>query len=269
MKKEIVGTAYDGVLLQGRIDAPEAPKAVCVLVHGLAEHYGRYDYLTDKLLASGYAVIRFDHRGHGRSEGKAIYYADNTEIVKDTDVFVEIAKAEFPNLPLFMIGHSMGGFGAASYGTANPGKMDYYVLSGAVTFDTRGITVLDESLPDELYVPNALGDGVCSDPEVVAAYEADPLVAKELSVKMFRVLHKGVAWLQENAKVFSDPVILLHGANDGLVSPKDSLLFFDEISSSDKSLRIYAGLMHEIFNEFAKDRVIRDAIEWMDDRLPI
>jgi len=88
-----------------------------------------------------------------------------------------------------------------------------------------------------------------------------------LSVKIFRVMREGVAWLKENAQAFIDPVIVLHGADDGLVSPKDSLLFFDEIGSSDKSLWIYAGLMHEIFNEFAKDRVIRDAIEWMDDRL--
>ena len=268
MEREIVGTAYDGIILQGRIDAPEQAKAVCVIVHGLAEHYSRYDYLTDKLLASGYAVVRFDHRGHGRSEGKAIYYVDRTEIVNDTDVFVGVAKAEFPGLPLFMIGHSMGGFGATSYGTTHPGKIDFYVVSGALTRDRKGITALDASLDDELYVPNALGGGVCSDPDVVAAYTADPLVAKELSVKIFRVMNEGVAWLEENAAVFSDPVIILHGAEDGLVSPKDSLAFFDEISSTDKALRIYAGLMHEIFNEFAKDRVIRDAIEWMEDRLP-
>jgi len=267
MGKEITATAYDGITLHGRIDAPDNAKAVCVIVHGLAERYGRYDYLPEKLLAAGYAAVRFDHRGHGRSQGKPIYYADHTEIVKDTDVFVEVAKEEFCGLPLVIIGHSMGGFGATSYGTTHPGKVGYYVVSGAVTRDCKGITVLDDSLDDELYVPNALGAGVCSDPAVVAAYEADPLVAKELSVKVFRVLNQGVAWLGENAAAFADPVIVLHGAEDGLVSPKDSLLFFDEISSSDKSLRIYAGLMHEIFNEFAKDRVIRDAIEWLDDRL--
>ena len=267
MGKEITAAAYDGITLHGRLDAPENPKAVCVIVHGLAEHYGRYDYLVEKLVAAGYAVVRFDHRGHGRSEGKAIYYADCTEIVKDIDAFVEVAKADLPGLPLVIIGHSMGGFGATSYGTTHPGKAAYYVISGALTRDCKGITALDASLDDELYVPNALGGGVCSDPAVVAAYEADPLVAKELSVKIFRVMNKGVTWLQENAAVFTDPVIVLHGAEDGLVSPKDSLLFFDEISSADKSLRIYASLMHEIFNEYAKDRVIRDAIEWLDDRL--
>ena len=61
-------------------------------------------------------------------------------------------------------------------------------------------------------------------------------------------------------------MILLHGGNDGLVAPEDSLDMFEEISSTDKSLRVYAGLCHEIFNEFDRDLVIRDAIEWLDKR---
>lgn len=266
MQKEFTEKAYDGIQLVGRIDAPEKPKAVVVIVHGLAEHFGRYDYLTEKLEQAGYAVVRFDHRGHGRSMGKAVYYRDRTEIVKDIDVFVEVAKREFPGLPLFMIGHSMGGFGAASYGTTFPGKVDHYVLSGACTRDTKGIAVVDDSLDDELYVPNALGDGVCSDPAVGEAYAADSFVAKEISIKLFRVLSEGVQWLKDNPEGFVDPVILLHGAEDGLVGAKDSLLFFDEVASTDKSLRVYGGLMHEVFNEFDRDQVIRDAIEWMDAR---
>ena len=265
--KELVENGYDGVVLRGQIDAPADPKAACVIVHGLAEHYGRYDYLTEKLNAAGYAVVRFDHRGHGKSDGKRVWYEDHTEIVKDTDVFVDLAKQEFPGLPLFMIGHSMGGFGATSYGTTFPGKVNYYVISGAVTRMSGGVPPMDPSLPDDLYFPNALGDGVCSDKSVGAAYEADPLVGHEISVKIFRVIGAGIEWLKANGPVFVDPIMIMHGADDGLVAAKDSLLFYDEISSTDKSLRIYGGLMHEIFNEFKKDLVIRDAIEWMDDRL--
>ena len=73
--------------------------------------------------------------------------------------------------------------------------------------------------------------------------------------------------MKQNARQFTDPVMLMHGADDGLVSPQDSIDMFREASSADKSLRIYAGLYHEIFNEFKKDRVIRDAIEWLDDHV--
>lgn len=267
MDQEIIKEAYDGIKLMGRIDAPDDPKAVCVIVHGLAEHYGRYDYLAEKLVAAGYAVVRFDHRGHGRSEGTPIYYADHTEIVKDTDVFVEVAKEEFGGLPLIMIGHSMGGFGAASYGSTFPGKIDFYVLSGAGTRALDATQGLDDSLPDDFYIPNALGDGVCSDPAVVAAYAADPLVGKEISVGLMRALGTGIAWLEANPQLFVDPVIIMHGANDGLINPTASLSFFSEIASTDKSLFVYAGLGHEIFNEFKKDWVIGNAIEWLNDRV--
>ena len=135
MQQQLTKQTPEGFLLVGRIDAPEQPKAAVVIVHGLCEHFGRYDYVTQRLLEAGYAVVRFDHRGHGRSMGKKVWYDDRTQIVSDTDLFVEEARAQFPDLPVFMIGHSMGGFGAASYGTAHPGKLDGYVLSGAWTRD--------------------------------------------------------------------------------------------------------------------------------------
>ena len=240
MQQQLTKQTPEGFLLVGRIDAPEQPKAAAVIVHGLCEHFGRYDYVTQRLLEAGYAVVRFDHRGHGRSMGKKVWYDDRTQIVSDTDLFVEEARAQFPDLPVFMIGHSMGGFGAASYGTAHPGKLDGYVLSGAWTRDHAGLAsgAVEQGLDPETYIPNAL-----------------------------RAVHDGRLWLRAQAADFADPVLLLHGGDDGLVSPQDSIDMFREASSADKSLRIYAGLYHEIFNEFKKDRVIRDAIEWLDDHV--
>lgn len=267
MRREFTKTAHDNVLLCGRIDAPENPKAAIVIVHGLCEHYGRYDYLVGKLNAAGYAVVRFDHRGHGRSMGKLVYFSDREQIVRDAELFVDVAAEAFPNLPCYMIGHSMGGFGAASFGTAHPGKLAGYVLSGAWTRDHKGLALVDDSLPSDTYLANELGDGVCSDPAVVKAYQEDKLVAKEMSVGLLRAVHDGHGWLKENAQAFSDPVMLLHGGNDGLVDPKDSLDTFEEISSTDKSLRVYDGLCHEIFNEFDRDTVIRDAVEWLDRKV--
>ena len=84
---------------------------------------------------------------------------------------------------------------------------------------------------------------------------------------LLRAVHEGHVWLREHAADFADPVILLHGGDDGLVSPQDSIDMFEEVSSTDKSLRIYAGLYHEIFNEYKKDRVLRDVVEWLDDRV--
>jgi alpha-beta hydrolase superfamily lysophospholipase len=266
MGTELTKTTYDGIMLKGRVDRPTESKASVVIIHGLCEHYGRYDYLTSRLNAQGYTVYRFDHRGHGRSEGKSVWYDDREQIVKDSDLFAELALVESAGTPVFMLGHSMGGWATAMYATTFPGKLAGYVLSGALTRDNGNLAgALPADAPNDSYVPNALGSGVCSDPGVVERYAEDPLVKKEISVSLFRAVADGCVWLKENPKAFVDPVLIMHGANDGLVSPKDSLQLYDEIASTDKSLRIYAGFMHEIFNEYKKDRVIRDTLEWLDD----
>lgn len=121
--------------------------------------------------------------------------------------------------------------------------------------------------PADHYVDNALGDGVCSDPAVVEAYIKDPLVEKKISIGLINQIHEGVEFLKEHAKDFTDPVLILHGAKDGLVSYQDSLELFHEIASSDKGLRIYEQLFHEILNEPVRDEVIADITRWLEKRI--
>jgi lysophospholipase len=118
--------------------------------------------------------------------------------------------------------------------------------------------------PAGTYVPNALGDGVCSDREVIEAYANDPLVEKQISTELINQIYAGVQWLKVSAEKFVDPILILHGADDGLVSVKDSLDFFREIKSEDKSLRVYAKLFHEILNEPSKDEIISDILVWLE-----
>lgn len=268
MAQEYMFESFDGTKLFGKTDAVADPRGVIVIVHGLCEHQGRYDYLTARLNAQGYSVYRFDHRGHGKSEGTRVFYSAYDEIARDTNVVVDRAIAENPQAPLFIIGHSMGGYTAALYGHLYPGKADGYVLSGAWSRDNKGLGAgaVAAPNPDTDYMENSLGGGVCSDPAVGEAYMADPLVEKKMSFGLFRALAAGHAWMRENASCFVDPVLILHGADDGLVSPKDSLELFDQIASEDKSLRIYAGMCHEIFNEYDKDSVIEDALDWINLR---
>ena len=166
MVQEYTFEAFDGTELYGKTDSVAEPRGVVVIVHGLCEHQGRYDYLTMRLNAQGYSVYRFDHRGHGRSKGTKVYYGAFDEIAKDIDVVVDRAIAENPEAPIFVLGHSMGGYGAALYGHLHPGKADGYVLSGAWTRDNKGLgaAALQSDAPDTAYMPNELGDGVCSDP---------------------------------------------------------------------------------------------------------
>lgn len=260
--------SFDGTQLYFSKNIVSGAKAAVVIVHGLCEHAGRYDYLTDKLNKRGFNVYRFDHRGHARSEGKRTFYSDFHQIIDDVNVVVEAALQENGDTPLFVIGHSMGGFATSSFGTKYPGKVKGIVLSGALTrYNTKVAGELPLDLPPGTYFPNELGSGVCSDPEVVSAYVNDPLVEKQISVDLFNSLGNGVAWLKTHAKQFVDPVLVLHGANDGLVSERDSRDFYGDIASTDKTLKIYAHLMHEIFNEPSRDEVIEEAIIWIEKHI--
>jgi alpha-beta hydrolase superfamily lysophospholipase len=266
MDTETYIQSFDGTRLFLKTDVPAAPKAIIVIVHGLCEHLGRYEYITQKLTGRNFGVYRFDHRGHGKSEGKPVFYNDFNEMIDDVNAVVELAKKENPALPVFLIGHSMGGFAVTTFGMKYPGKVKGIVGSGALTRFNR-VFPIPLDLPVDTYFPNELAEGVCSDPAVVEAYINDPLVAKQVSFGLFYCLFAGVDWNRQNSASFVDPVLLLHGCDDGLVSEKDSRELFGDISSRDKTLKIYAFLFHEIFNEPSKDEVIGDAISWLEKRL--
>lgn len=267
MVREFFKVTNDGVELYGKVNKAEDQKAALVIVHGLCEHQGRYDYVTDYLVKNGVTVYRFDHRGHGRSKGERVFYDNYETMISDVDLFVQMALNENSESPVYMLGHSMGGYAAACYGTKHPGKMKGLILSGAWTRDYNGIAAnLPEGLDPMTYIDNELGDGVCSDPEVVAAYVNDPFVEKKISMGLLYTCRDGHKWLKESAAEFVDPVIILHGGNDGIVNEKDSRGFFSEIASADKTLYIYSKLYHEILNEPSKDKILGHIIEWMDER---
>jgi len=268
MREEMDFYSFDKTRLYMVKDYVDQPKGVIVIVHGLCEHLGRYEYLAGKLNEAGYSVCRFDHRGHGRSDGKKVYYNCWTQISDDVNAVVDMVKAENEGKKLFVLGHSMGGYASTCFASRFPGKADGIILSGALTrYHTECAGPLPIDAPDDTYSPNALGSGVCSDPAVVEAYEKDPLVEKEISVGLLNSIGEGVNWLKENPDKFIDPVLMLHGCCDGLVSNQDSRELFGEIASEDKGLIIYPNLFHEIFNEPCKDEVIADVLLWLSKRV--
>ncbi len=266
MENGIYIQSFDGTRLFLKTNIPAKAKAIIVIVHGLCEHLGRYEYITQKLTDRYFGVYRFDHRGHGKSEGKPIFYNDFNEMIDDVSFVVELAKKENPTLPVFLIGHSMGGFAVTTFGMKYPTKVKGIVASGAAT-RLNGASPIPYNMPVDSYFSNELADLVCSDPSVVEAYKNDPLVAKQVSFGLFYCLLAGIEWNKENSSKLVDPILLLHGCNDGLVSEKDSRDLFGDISSKDKTLRIYAFLFHEIFNEPSKDEVIGDVLFWLEKRV--
>lgn len=244
-------------------------KCVCVIVHGLAEHQGRYDYLADLFHQGGIGTYRFDHRGHGRSEGERTHYDDFNQLLDDVNVVVDMAIEENPHKPVFLLGHSMGGYAVALYGAKYPGKrLKGLITSGAVARDNGHLlSGVPQGMDPHTQLPNQLGDGVCSVKEVVDWYGKDPYNCKTFTIGLCYALSKGVNWFTDHAADFSYPVLMLHGEKDGIVSVTDTYDFFRMVSSADKQMKIYGGLFHEIFNEYCRDEVIGDAVRWIQQRI--
>lgn len=257
----------DGTKLYTKVNEVKESKANIIIAHGLAEHLDRYDELVAFLNEHHYNVVRFDQRGHGRSEGKRVFYSHVDEIIDDLDRIINYTKENYSGR-VFLIGHSMGGYAVTLFGTKYPNKVDGIIISGALTrYNKRTFGEPDKNISADTYVKNELEDGVCSDEEIIQKYRDDDLVAKEISIGLIFTLMDGIAYLKEHPSHFIDPVLILHGKEDGLVSYKDSIDLYNEIASKKKSLYIYENLQHEIFNESSYNQsIFRDIIDWLDSK---
>lgn len=262
-------SSFDDTKLYLNKETVQEAKAGVVIVHGLCEHQGRYDYAAKLLHEAGFSTYRFDHRGHGRSEGEQAHYSDFNELLDDTNVVVDIAIAENPDIPVFLIGHSMGGFTVSLYGCKYPDKgLRGIITSGALTRDNGNlIRSVPKGQDPHTRLPNELGGGVCSVAEVVDWYGKDPYNSKTFTTGLCYALCGGLSWFEGEMKNFRYPVLMLHGEKDGLVSVTDTYDFFGAVSSSDKQMKLYGRLFHEIFNEYCKDEVIGDVIRWIENRI--
>ncbi len=249
----------------------ENPKAVIIIVHGLCEHSGRYDYVTAKLNSFGYSVYRFDNRGHGRSGGDRGHIDDFNQYIDDAEKVVAVVKKENPGLPIFMWGHSMGGFIAAAHAVKYPGRLSGQVLTGAASIllpMAAGLEGVDFSASVRNPIPNSLSDKVSRDPNVVKAYQDDPLNIKEFTTGlMSETFIRGARWLMNNQANYTYPCLILHGGDDQIVTPDASRYFYEHIGSKDKELKIYDGLYHEVMNEPEKDTVLENIHQWLEKRI--
>jgi alpha-beta hydrolase superfamily lysophospholipase len=247
-------------------------KAIVVIVHGVCEHNERYDYITSALNNAGFSVVRFDLRGHGKSGGERGYAASYHEFSDDLNEIISVTGKDFPDIPVFVLGHSMGAFISALYEILYPDRTKGQILSGipAIVLPLSDIKLL-KKLPynkfPKMNAVNKLAKLVSKDPQVVQNYIEDPLNLKKSTIKMSAEMFlKGPEYLAGHINNSKTPCLVLHGQEDKIVTEKSSEWFYENISSLDKTRKVYPGLYHEIFNEPERDYVIDDVIKWLEER---
>ncbi|MET0451749.1 MAG: lysophospholipase [Mycobacterium sp.] len=251
------------------------PTGVVIICHGYAEHARRYDHVAQRFGEGGLITYALDLRGHGRSGGKRVYLKDISEYTDDYHHLVGIATAAHPELKRVVLGHSMGGGVVFSYGVEHPDDYALMVLSGPAVNAQDGVSpvmiavanVVGSVLPG-LPVENLPTEAVSRDPEVVAAYMADPMVHQgKLPAGIAKALIGVGETMPQRAAALTAPLLVVHGGQDKLVPVDGSRRLVECVGSSDVNLKVYPELYHEVFNEPEKAVVLDDVVAWIEVRL--
>jgi alpha-beta hydrolase superfamily lysophospholipase len=252
------------------------PRAVIVIAHGAGEHSGRYQHVAARLISEGYAVYAVDHRGHGHSDGPRALLDRVDNAVTDLDKVVVIAAGENPGLPIFLLGHSMGGLIAVCYAIAYQERLAGLLLSGplaaleAASPPVRMMAAILSALTPQLGVFAVDASLVSRDPAVVKAYEEDPLVHHgKLPARTVHELAGKVGAFPNTVKAITVPTLIMHGTADQLAPLAGAKMLAGTISSTDKKLIPYEGLYHEILNEPEQQQVMNDMCEWLSAHLAV
>ena len=253
----------------------QTPRAILLVVHGAGEHSDRYAHLAEYFCEAGYVVAALDHIGHGRSDGTYGHMDSFDHHLETLEVFRQQVAADFPGLPMVLLGHSMGGLISACYLLRHQGEFAACALSGpAIKTDLEpgflqiAIIRLLSLLAPKLGVMQLDSAGVSRDPAVVAAYQQDPLVNHgKMSARFVAELFRGMNEIQERAGEISLPLLVMHGEGDVMTAPSGSRFLHEAVSSTDKTLKLYPELYHEIFNEPERDQVFADLLTWCDQQL--
>lgn len=272
---EFTFTGAGGVPIFATSWLPEgAPRDHLVLAHGYAEHLGRYRAVAKVFTDAGYAVHALDHRGHGKSGGTRAVIDSFANADADIDQLVDRVRREGGFARIKLVGHSMGGSLALNYALNHPEKLSGLVLSGpAIGGGLPKVQALLLSLISR--IAPALGmiqldaEAVSRDPQVVADYKADPLVfLGKVPARTAREMMHAISTYPARVGSMQLPCLLMHGSADSLVLAKDAQPVFDAIASPDKTVRIFDGLYHEIFNEPERLEVLGIVKDWLDARPP-
>lgn len=256
---------------------PDGPaRALLLVVHGAGEHSGRYAHVAEKFCQRGFVVAALDHPGHGRSAGRYGHLDRFDDYLATLHQYQQLLAPQFPGLPMVLLGHSMGGLISASYLLQHQQDFVACALSGpAITTELepgpvqRTLVQLLSVLWPTLPALQLDASGVSRDPEVVAAYQADPLVHHgKMSARFVAELFAAMQQVQERAGEIRLPLLLMHGEADSLTAPAGSRLLHERAGSADKTLKLYPGLYHEIFNEPEQDEVLAELLAWCEQQLP-
>ncbi len=250
------------------------PRAVLLVVHGLAEHSGRYMNIVNYFVPKDYAIYGFDQRGHGKSEGLRGYVERFSYYLHDLITFFHMVCRRHRDARVFIIGHSVGGTIATACAVHHQDEFAGLILSGATLKPGASLSpakimvarFLSLLLP-KMGVDVIEASAISRDKAVVDAYVNDPLVYRgKIRARLGAELIKAMQELPCQMPKINLPILVMHGTADRLSDPEGSQMLYERVASRDKTLKLYEGFYHEIYNEPGYKQVLDDMETWLATR---
>ncbi len=267
-------TATDGTALFAQRWLPEHVKGHIALIHGYGEHSSRYGHVADRLNAEGYAVYTYDQRGHGNSPGKMGRIENFDRLIEDAREFITGTFATCGPEPKFIFGHSMGGLVVTACVLKYPPDVRGVILTNPLVKSDDNTAPIMRKIAKwaARFAPGMKAlvldtKALSRIPEVVTRYETDPLVHHGyIDARTGYELMRTIEFVQANLGRFQLPFYTAHGKADRLVPYAAAESLIALASSRDKTIRLYDGGYHELFNDTIADRFFDDLLEWLRAR---
>ncbi len=250
------------------------PKGVVCLVHGLGEHTSRYAHVAEAFGKDGLILFGADLRGHGRSGGPRGHISSIEDFMQGIDLLLEQAHTRYPNLPIILYGHSLGGILVLHYSLLHKPAIKGVIATSSglhTALENQKVKialakVLGSIAPKTLIASGLDAKSISRDEKVVQTYLNDPLVHDKISFGFGRVMLDVTGWTLAHAGEFPLPLLLMHGKADAIAFPSSSAEFAAPLKER-CTLVLWDGAYHELHNEPEKNEVFKTMTLWMDARL--
>ena len=263
----------DGLKIFAQAWIPDSEvKAVVGLIHGLGEHSSRYKELPIELTDSGFALISYDQRGHGKSDGRRGHTPSYEALLNDIAKLISEIEKRFSGKKLFLYGHSMGGNLVLNYALRNNSSN----LSGIITTGpwlklSRPLSplmnvvalFLNKYFPTFRTFHGIKSTDLTYEKNKSINTEKDELLHPWISARTYISIQDAGEWALEHAPKFNIPLLILHGSSDRVTSLEESRLFISRIKKN-CTLKIVENLSHDIHNEPERGKIFSAIIDWLN-----
>ncbi len=265
----------DGLNLMVCIDQILDAKAVVIIIHGMGEHAGRYTGLRERLNSSGYSVMAFDHRGHGRSSGKRGHAPSYEHLMRDIEIMINESVQLFPGLPIFLFSQSMGANLSLNYTIRKKDSRVRGVIASSpylrLAFNPPKWKITLGKMASRIYPGLSQSTGleikaISRIKEVVEKYKNDPLVHDKITASFFVNVNEAGEYAIQNAHEIKIPVLVLHGEADRLTSAEASRELVERSGDHVKGIFFRDGY-HELHNDIDSDSAYVEMISWIKSTL--